>query len=402
MRILQINTTVNSGSTGRIAEDIGQVLMAHGHESFIAYGRGDRPSASNLIKIGNKMDVYLHGLKTLVFDRHGFGSVASTEALIKKIEEVQPEAIGLHNLHGYYINIEILFNYLNKKDIPVIWTLFDCWSFTGHCSYFDSIQCEKWKTGCYECPKIKEYPSSFGLDNSTKNYEQKAILFNSLKKIELVVHSKWLEGFVKQSFLKHIPVHHIFSGIDLDVFKPTYGQFKNTHKSDGKKIILGCANIWDKRKGLDDFLILRELLSDDYVILLVGLSQKQIKAMPKGIIGIKRTESVEQLAEIYTLANVFVNPTYLDNFPTTNIEALACGTPVITYNTGGSPEAIDESTGKVVSKGDVASLKKAIIEVVEMGESQYLDSCRTRAERLFNKNDRYKDYLKIYEEIVNR
>ena len=160
MRILQINTIVNSGSTGRITEDIGQVLITYGHESYIAYGRGNRPSNSKLIKIGNQADVYLHGLKTVLFDRHGFGSKEATLKLVEQIDEIKPDAIGLHNIHGYYLNIEVLFNYLKDKNIPIVWTLHDCWAFTGHCTYFDSIDCKKWKTQCESCPKTKYYPTS--------------------------------------------------------------------------------------------------------------------------------------------------------------------------------------------------------------------------------------------------
>ena len=202
MKILQINTTVNTGSTGRIAEDIGKVLMANGHESYIAFGRGNQSSQSNLIRIGSKMDFFLHGLRTRFFYRHGFGSKKATEQLIKEIDKIKPDAIGLHNLHGYYLNIEVLFEYLKSNHIPVLWTLFDCWAFTGHCTYFDDIDCKKYQTQCGKCPKIDKYPSSLFVDNSFKNFTDKKKLFTSLANIDFVVHSDWLKGLVKKSYFK--------------------------------------------------------------------------------------------------------------------------------------------------------------------------------------------------------
>jgi glycosyltransferase involved in cell wall biosynthesis len=395
LKVLQINTTVNSGSTGRIAEDIGNVLIANGHESYVAYGRGNRPSNSELVKIGAKKDVYLHGVKTLFFDRHGFGSACATKALVKEIDRIKPDVIGLHNLHGYYVHIDILFNYLEQANIPVVWTLFDCWAFTGHCTYFDDINCRKWKNECNSCPKTKKYPSSYGLDNSRMNFMDKKYLFNLPENLEIIVHSNWLKGLVEQSFLSNRTIHHVFSGIDLEKFK-----IHSVKKSE-RKIILGVASIWDTRKGLTDFFKLDDLITEEYQIVLIGLTKQQIKTLPKGVKGIERTESTESLTEFYNMAAVFINPTYQDNFPTTNIEALACGTPLITYNTGGSPEAIDENTGRVVEKGDVQGLWKAIKELKVLPQEQLRNDCRTRAEKHFDKNDRYQDYLNLYEQLVN-
>ena len=400
MKFLQFNAQVNSGSTGRIAEDIGRVMMSNGHESYITYGRGSQPSQSKLLKIGSMQDIYMHGLKTILTDRHGFGSRKATEALIRKIELIEPRAIGLHNLHGYYVHIGKLFKYLKTTQIPIIWTLFDCWAFTGHCTYFDDIQCEKWIKHCYQCPKSKKYPKAY-FDNSYKNFKDKKELFTGLSNLHLVVHSNWLKALVQESFLQNYHVHLIRSGIDLEQFRPLLTEsLRRRYGFKNKKIILGVASIWDKRKGLADFMKLLPLLSKDYQIVLVGLNTKQIKALPFGIKGIVRTESIEELAALYSAAEVFVNPTWQDNFPTTNLEALACGTPVITYNTGGSPEAIDEYTGKVVPKGDIQCLWQAIQEIAEKGKEHYQSLCRARAEKYFNKEDRYRDYLNLYERLL--
>ena len=399
MKVLQINAIVNSGSTGRIAEDIGKVLIANGHESYIAYGRGMRPSNSQLIRIGNQKDILFHVLKTRLFDRHGFGSKKATIELIQAIDKIKPDVIGLHCIHGYYINIKVLFEFLQASKIPVVWTQHDAWAFTGHCAYYDSINCEKWKTGCYSCPQKAKYPSSYVLDQSKRNYQDKKKLFNSVP-IQFITPSFWLSNEMKSSFLKDHPIKVIHNGIDLKTFKPVDSDFLIKFKIINKKVILGCASIWSNRKGLGDFLKLKVLLGNNYQIVLIGLSKEQMKELPDGILGITRTESVEELAAWYSLAEVFVNPTYQDNFPTTNIEALACGTPVITYDTGGSPEAIDLLTGRVVEKGDVNGLKQAIEQFAKVNQTLLKTNCRKRAELLFDKNNCYLDYLNIYESIV--
>lgn len=392
MRTLQINTSVNSGSTGRIAEDIGRVLLENGHESYIAYGRGDRPSQSHKIKIGNKRDLYTHGLKTLFFDKHGLGSIRATKSFVQKIDDIKPDAIGLHNIHGYYINYKILFDYIKQKKIPTVWTFHDCWPFTGHCTYFDGVDCFKWETHCNKCPKTKYYPKAL-TDRSYQNFEDKKEAFRDVKKLKIITPSHWLSNHVKNSFLKDYPVEVIHNGIDLKVFKPDQESY-----SADEKIILGVASTWDARKGLEDFKTLRKNLPLSLKIVLIGLNNKQIESLPAGIQGISRTENIEELVKWYNKATVFVNPTYVDNFPTTNIEALACGTPVITYNTGGSPEAIDSETGVAVGKGDMKGLKTAIIEIDK--SKNMIDLCRQRAEKHFNSKHRYLDYLNLYTNFI--
>lgn len=399
MKILQINSVVNSGSTGRIAEDIGKVLMAHGHESYIAYGRGNRPSDSNTIKIGTAFDVYAHGAKTLLFDLHGFGSKSATQKLIRQIEKIGPDVIGLHNLHGYYINIEVLFDFLEQSGIPVVWTLHDCWAFTGHCAYFESIGCQKWKSECHTCPSLKNYPKTIGPDFSKRNFLRKKKLFNKPHKIYFVTPSNWLNNLLHQSFLREYPSTLIHNGIDLELFN-----IKKIKCFENEKIeLLGVASTWSRSKGLFDFIHLANLLPDNrFHITLIGLNEEQIKLLPNNITGIRRTENVQKLVEYYKLADIFINPTYSDNFPTTNLEALACGTPVITYNTGGSPEAIDEETGIVVKQGDIKGIFTAILTLESLGLNEISSKCRLRAEMLYNKNERYLDYLDIFNEIIKK
>jgi glycosyltransferase involved in cell wall biosynthesis len=393
VKILQINTTINSGSTGRITEDIGKVMMLHGFESTIAYGRTARPSTSEKIRVGDKLDFYSHVFKSLLFDSHGFASKSATLDLIQKIKDYKPDVIGLHNLHGYYLHVGVLFEFLKEYACPVVWTFHDCWPFTGHCTYFDSVACEKWKTECFNCPKTSYYPKSIFLDQSRRNFFDKKILFNSLDNLTIVTPSLWLADHVKNSFLSGQKVQIIHNGTDLNTFKP------NDTKQD--KLILGVASTWDKRKGLEDFIRLRQALPEDFSMVLIGLSKSQIGELPSGITGLERTESVEALASWYSKALCFVNPTYQDNFPTTNIESLACGTPVITYNTGGSPEAIDEETGIIVDKGDIFGLVSAILELGSRDQRQLSYNCRQRAERYFNKNECFTEYLTLYQKLLN-
>jgi glycosyltransferase involved in cell wall biosynthesis len=404
MRILQINATVNSGSTGRIAEDIGKVLINNEHESYIAAHRTTGQSTSEVIPIGSKIDRYSHALLSRAFDRHGFGSAKATRELVKKIHSVDPDIIHLHNIHGYYLNIKVLFDFLKKVRLPVVWTFHDCWPFTGHCSYFDAVNCFRWKAECHHCPNIKAYPASWGLDQSRRNFHEKNKIFNDINDLLIITPSKWLAEHVSNSYLGNYPVHVINNGIDISMFRPSQhiNKIKEKWELNDKKIILGVASVWDSRKGMKDFIQLRQVLSRDIEIVLVGLNSKDKKSLPAGITGISRTENIQELADLYSASNAFINPTYVDNFPTTNIESLACGTPVITYDTGGSPEAIDNETGIVIDKGDIDGLAGAIHRIIENGKESYIAKCRNRAEGKYNKDDRFIDYLRIYESMLDK
>ena len=402
-RLLQINTVINSGSTGRIAEEIGQAATVAGWKSYIAYGRNERQSKSELIKIGNDWDIRFHGLQTRLFDKHCIASKAATRELVQQIEKIGPNIIHLHNLHGYYLNIEILFQYLKEANIPVVWTLHDCWPITGHCSHFTFVGCEKWKTKCSSCPQKTNYPASWLIDRSKKNFNLKKQLFTSLPKLTLVPVSNWLSNILKESFLKDLSIQVIHNGINTDIFKPTTERsIRTKYNLENKTIMLGVASVWSQRKGLNDFIELSGKLNSTFQIILVGLSKKQKKELPDNIIGIERTESIEELAEMYSTSDVFINPTYEDNFPTTNIEALGCGTPVITYRTGGSPEAIDEYTGLIVEQGNINKLIDAINQIKEKGNYFYTSACRQRALDKYRKEDRYQEYIELYKLLLNK
>lgn len=347
-----------------------------------------------------------HAIETKIFDNHGLSSRRATKRLVRKIEQISPDVIHLHNIHGYFINYKILFEYLSKKDIPVVWTLHDCWSFTGHCSYFSVQGCQRWKSGCHHCPLKSAYPSSLVFDRSSKNYHQKVRSFTSVSNLTLVPVSDWLAGLVKESFLKHTNIRRIYNGVDINVFQPN-NNWDTIHKkyniASSKKIVMGCAPGFGLRKGYKDFIKLSGMLGNSYQIIMVGVTESQKPELEAaGIVAISRTESVDELALYYNCADVFLNPTYEDNFPTTNLEALACGTPVVTYRTGGSIEAVDEHTGIIVEQGDIDGLIQAIIKITNSQNNYTSLACRERALALYNKNDRFLEYLGLYEELITQ
>lgn len=395
MRILQITAFSGWGCTGRIALGIHNVLVDQGCESAIAWGRiNTAPDSVLTIQIGNHIDQQFHGLYTRLTDKCGFGSKRATEKFLKKVEGFRPDLIQLHIMHGYYINLEILFEYFKRKNIPVVWTFHDCWAFTGHCPYFDLVGCDKWKTGCRDCQQKKHHPASWLLDNSRWNWNKKRELFTGIANLTVVTPSEWMARLVKQSFLKDCRIEVINNGINLNDFKPTKGDIHEKYGIQNKKIVLGVSSSWSKSKGLEDFVLLADRLPADYQIILVGLTKPQKEKLPEGIVGIERTDNVRELAELYTAAEIFVNPTYEDNYPTTNLEALACGTPIITYNTGGSVEAVQNSkSGVIIEKGDIEGLANAIICMQRQPDEKFrLFSC--------DANLNYEKYVELYKQIL--
>ena len=391
---MQINVTANWGSTGKIAEGIGQAVISKGWRSIIAYGRGKPISSSELIRIGNDWDMYLHALSARLFDNQGLMSKRATKKLIKQIKAIHPDIIHLHNIHGYFLNYRILFDYLARSGIPVVWTLHDCWSFTGHCTHFVTVNCHKWRTQCENCILKKDYPRSLFLDRSKNNYHNKKKSFSSIRNLTFVPVSHWINNYLKHSFLKGYSSYVIHNGIDTGLFHPT------RYSGQNKFTVIGVANIWTKSKGFNDFIDLSKRFDPDIQIILVGVTVRQKKMLPDNIIAIERTVNARELAELYSSSDVYVNLTYADTFPTTNIEALACGTPVITYRTGGSPEAISEETGFIVEQGDLDGVLAAIKIIRKKGKNFYKDKCRERAVRYFRKEDRYNDYINLYESIL--
>ena len=363
MKYLFINSVAGVGSTGRIAAEKCRELMKQGHECVLAYGR-QKANCDDIrtIQIGTPLDYKIHGVMTRIFDNHGFGSKEATRRFLQQVREYDPDVIWLHNIHGYYIHIGLLFDYLKESGKKVIWTLHDCWSFTGHCAYFDFVGCDKWKTGCRNCPQKKSYPGSLVFDRSCKNYSQKRTLFTGLTGLTIITPSQWLADLVKESYLAEYPVEVVHNTINTDVFKPAPSDFRNRYHLEDKKILLGVASVWETRKGMHDFITLAEQLDESYKIVLVGLTEDQIRTLPDNILGISRTNSAKELAEIYSAADLFINPTYEENYPTVNLEARACGTRIISYDAGGCRETIGKSD-ILIPKGDVKALLLSIMEM---------------------------------------
>lgn len=412
MRIVQINT-FSYKATGNIMFGIHKLLQDAGHESYVVWGRGRASRDEHEIVMDDDLGVKLHGLYTRLTDRTGFASKRSTRKLLAKLDEIQPDIVHLHNIHGYYLNIELLFSYLRTHKTKVVWTMHDCWPITGHCAYFDMVGCEKWKSGCNHCEQTDTYPVSLFIDASAQNWMKKKELFLS-QNITIVTPCTWLAKLFSFSFMRDYPMKVIYNGIDLETFKPSYKEeIRKKYSPEGKPIILGVASEWTDRKGLKDFVVLAEK-ARDLQFVVVGLTEEQVKKMPLEVRAIQRTNNIDELVELYSSADVFFNPTYEDNFPTTNLEALACGTPVLTYNTGGSPESIllaqangFEGIGYVVKKETPksvdyqlvdASLRDIILQAQRMDCS---NKCRNAA-LLFDRNLRLKEYVDLYDSLFRK
>lgn len=395
MRILEINS-VPYGSTAKIMLGIAQVAEQNGHTVMMSSGYSYHPIKElegKYVKIGGKIGKAMHIIATRITGLHGVFSHFATARFLRKVKKFKPDIIHLHNLHGWYINLPMLFNYIKKNNIRTIWTLHDCWAFTGHCPYFDLACCEKWKNGCYKCPQHKQYPAT-QIDRSKGMYKRKKKWFTGVPDMTIVTPSAWLAELVKQSYLKEYPVRVINNGIDLSVFKPTENEIKKRYDCEDKKLLLGVAYEWGKRKGLDVFIELAKRLNN-YKILLVGTDDQIDKLLPANIISIHRTQNQKELAEIYTAADVFVNPTREEVLGLVNIEALACGTPVVTFKSGGSPECIDETCGFIVERNNIEDLVLKIIEIAK--EQKFsINACINRA-TLFSSDQKFAEYVSLYE-----
>ena len=403
MKIIQINTVFkNGGSTGRIVYELKKITEKHGNEAYAAFGyEYQKTYDTNTYKMESILRLKLSILQTRLFAEHGFYNRWETQKLINWIDTIKPDLIHLHNLHGHYINIELLFEYIKDKQIPVIWTLHDCWAFTGWCAYFDYVGCSKWKSHCGQCPNKKEYPYSWFLDKSYQNYDRKKRCFQNVGNLTIVTPSKWLRGLVKESYLGKYDIEVINNGISLDIFYPRSTKIKDEIGIGSRKMILAVAMGMSKRKGIQYIYELSGKLDPDKeCIVIVGMEKKQIKKVPEGIIGLTRINDVNRLAELYSAADVFINPTLQDTFPTTNLEALACGTPVVTFNTGGSPESIGDHCGAIVEKGNTQKLFDAVEEM--LSQKKEVELCRTFAEKNFDKTRCFEKYMSLYKTVLER
>ena len=361
MKVLLINSVCGIGSTGKIVGALAEEFTSQGHQAVIAYGRdGTVPERYRCYahRIGSDLGVKVSAVRTRLLDDHGFANESATRKFLKWAESYDPDLIWLHNLHGYYIHVGLLFDWIKSRPhMQVKWTLHDCWAFTGHCAHFLAAGCDRWKTGCHDCPEKGNYPASRLLDNSRKNYIWKKDVFTGVKNMALIVPSRWLADLAKRSFLGEYPVEVRYTTINTDIFKPTPGDFREKYGLKDRKILLGVAGVWTERKGYRDFLKLRETLDESWAMVMVGVTEAQRRELPQGILGILRTESPRDLAEIYTAAEGFFNPTYEDSYPLVNLEAQSCGTRVITYDTGGCAETIQRPDSLAIPAGNLNLVK---------------------------------------------
>lgn len=392
MKIAIINS-LSEGSTGNISKQLCKILNDSGETCEFYYGNWGKKTKEGIC-FGYRIENVLSGCISKITGIHHIYCYFGTRKLLQSLKKQKVDTIHLHNLHLWVINVPMLFRFIKKNKIKVIWTLHDCWSFTGHCPHFDMIGCKKWKTGCFNCPLYKCYPGGC-FDHSKLLYKMKRKWFTGVKDMTIVTPSMWLADLVKQSYLKEYPVRIINNGINLKIFSPLQSDFHKKYNIEGKKIVLGVAFGWSEKKGLDVFVKLSQSLDDSYTIVLVGTNEEIDSVLPPNIISIHKTHNQKELAEIYTAADVFVNPTREENYPTVNMESLACGTPVLTFNTGGSPEIIDETCGSVVEKNDIGSMLKEIIRICSKN-CYPSEACLDKANE-FDMNERFKEYLDLYE-----
>ncbi|MCR5629809.1 glycosyltransferase [Eubacterium sp.] len=401
MKIVQINQTANLGSTGKIMFELNDTIKSHGHEGYMvsAYSNGIT-SSSDLFCINSnpfwaiRKDLLISRISGL----NGYRYKKITQSIIKWVSSKKPDIIHLHNIHGDWINLKAFFDYLKKSNIPVVWTLHDCWAFTGRCSHFESCKCDKWMSECCKCTNKSVYPVTYFFDKSSQMYNDKKEWFTSLDNMTIVTPSRWLANYVEKSFLSKYDICVIPNGINTDIFHPQDRISQYYEKYNNKRIILGVASSWDNQKGFNDFIKLDSIIDHKYYqIVMVGLNNRQINMIPKTIKGIKRTNNQKELAELYSGAKVFVNLTYQDNYPTTNIESQCCGTPCITYKTGGSPESI-LCPSNVINQGDIEAVHKRICEICDSKKNDLL-----LIER--NKNDKmycFEKYINLYSMIYEK
>ena len=403
MKVVQINM-VDFGSTGKIMLQIAETARKNGMQvqtfstprQSVRYRKMPKAPEGHAY-YGSYVSNNLHYVLSRVTGKYGFYSRCSTRKLIRRIKEFAPDVIHLHNMHSAFLHLPMLLDYVKQNHIPLVWTLHDCWAFTGGCAHFDYEKCEKWKTGCHHCPLLRAYPSS-KLDCTRSVWKKKKKMFEGLENLTIVTPSDWLASLVKESFLGSYPVRVINNGIDLSIFRPQASDFRKKYNLENKKIVLGVATPWNYKKGLDVFAALSQQLPEDYQIVLVGTSENTEALLPDGIIAIRRTNNQTELAQIYSAADLFVNPTREDTFPTVNMEALACGTPVLTFKTGGSPEIIDDTCGAIVNCDDVETMKAEIIRTIEI--RPYTETACLNKAKSFDMHARYQEYLQLYESCI--
>ena len=403
--LFQINVSANRGSTGKITEQIGRNAISHGWICYVAYGRRyHKPSELNVLKVGTKLSVYEHYFEDRIFDNEGLASRVATRMLIKKIKSINPDIIHLHNIHDHWLNYKILFEYLNKTNIKVVWTFHDFWAITGHCTHFVTKKCEKFLKECDDCPftQGKMLPL---IKQSKRNFYLKKSQFESNKNLTIVPVSKWVETYVRQSFLKDKEIRIIPNGVDTTIFKPTYNNLASSYSffDSDEFVIMAVSSQWKSRsKGLDDYIAMSKLLKADERIVLVGVNDEIISSLPHNIIGVKRTNNQQELASLYTRANVICSFSLAETFGLTIIEGYACGTPAVVYDNTAPPSLISQETGFVVPNKDYEAAYEAIQKIRRRGKMFYSGSCIQLVREKYNNEICCNEYVRLYEELLQQ
>lgn len=402
MKVLQINAVYSKSSTGRMTEELHLALKARGIESFVAsYDLCDL--SENCYRIGTKVDRKVHGLLSRITGLQGYYSFIYTKKLLKYINIINPDIVHLGNLHGNYINLSMLLKFLSKNNIATVLTLHDSWFYTGKCVYYIEDNCEKWKDSCGNCPALKKGNKSWFLDRSRKMLKDKKKLFSRIQKLGVIGVSNWVTYDASVSILRNAKIiERIYNWIDLELFSPQDNDSlrKKMGLSD-KKVVLGVSSFWTKQKGIEIFVELSKILPNEFKIVLVGNCEKN-EYMNEKIIFLGTVENTEVLAQLYSMADIFVNPTIQETFGLTAAESIACGTPVVSYKSTATPEVIgtDDLCGLLIDKLTPEAFKNAIIEIAKNSKSKYCNNCRKRAEFLFDKDRNIGQYIKLYNDLI--
>lgn len=392
MKLVQINMSCGSGSTGKICIAVSRLLTEKGIENYIMYSLGNSDYSLGR-RYMERREVKLQALRSRILGNYGFNSKKATGRLIAMLDEIGPDVVHLHNLHAHNCQLETLFTYFKEKNVKIYWTFHDCWAFTGYCPHYDMIGCDRWKTGgCQNCPQKGRY--SWFFDKSRELFEKKKELFTGLP-MTVITPSHWMAEQVKQSFLNIHDVKVIHNGINLEIFRPRESDFRRRYGiGEDRYVILGVSFGWGERKGLDVFVELSKRLDDRFQLVLIGTDDDTDRQLPSNVISIHRTQNQIELAEIYTAADLLVNPTREENYPTVHMEALACGTPVLSFATGGCAEMLDDTCGMTVPKNDVVAMEHAAVAICQ-GKLYSSEACVLKA-REFCESARFKEYVALY------
>ena len=401
MKVLMINSVCGFGSTGSICVDIATVLEKQGHECYIAYGQGIT-TYKNSFKIGTVLENHLHNVGSRVTGKQGYFTKSGTHKLIAYIKSINPDVIHLHNLHGNYLNLKILFDYLIRVQKPVVWTLHDCWAFTGKCAHYTDVQCYKWQTHCGNCPQVEKYPPSLFLDQSEALFSDKKEWFTAIQNMTIIPVSHWLAGEVNKSFLRNYDIKPIYNWVNHEVFKPTIENIRSKYGiADNKFIVLGVSAGWSASDNkLKDFIALSKMVADDIQIVLVGKASNE-KDIPSSIIHIPYVHGANELAKIYSTAAVYVHLSTEDTFGKVIAEAMSAGTPAIVYNATACPEIVGNNCGYVVEKRNVKQIMEAIQKIKENTKAYYSKKCRTRVVENFDYVTNINETITIYKSNIN-